>query len=354
MPPGPTWPRSRRSLQQLEATLPPLAQAARAAATISSPSSPAAFRRSCRRTSSALASLTLPSDLPLSLPSVIVKQRPDVLQAEANMHAASAAGRRRDRQPPAQHHAHRATPAATRFRSARSSAPAPASGTSAPRFSHRFSTAEHCFMQQRARARRLPAVAPSSIEAPSSPRSRMSPTRWSRIDHDAETLKSTAAAADAAKTSLDLARLQYKDGYDRLSRRAERRADLPAGAAQPRPGAGGRFADTAALFQALGGGWWHRPESDERCKCAISACPSRRWPRSLALGVAVLLVLAGHREQRDSAPVVQRPADQGAAQRTSSSIPSFRSAIARRSRPPARSISTTTRRPRSCRRSPAR
>jgi outer membrane protein TolC len=21
-----------------------------------------------------------------------------------------------------------------------------------------------------------------------------------------------------------------------------------------------RYADTAALFQALGGGWWHRPE----------------------------------------------------------------------------------------------
>ena len=37
-----------------------------------------------------LASLTLPSDLPLSLPSALVEQRPDVLQAEANLHAASA------------------------------------------------------------------------------------------------------------------------------------------------------------------------------------------------------------------------------------------------------------------------
>jgi outer membrane protein TolC len=24
-----------------------------------------------------------------------------------------------------------------------------------------------------------------------------------------------------------------------------------------------RYADTAALFQALGGGWWHRPESGQ-------------------------------------------------------------------------------------------
>ncbi len=37
-----------------------------------------------------VASFTLPSDLPLSLPSALVAQRPDVLQAEANMHSASA------------------------------------------------------------------------------------------------------------------------------------------------------------------------------------------------------------------------------------------------------------------------
>ena len=37
-----------------------------------------------------LAGLTLPRDLPLSLPSALVEQRPDVLQAEANLHAASA------------------------------------------------------------------------------------------------------------------------------------------------------------------------------------------------------------------------------------------------------------------------
>src|SRR4051812_42819595 len=37
-----------------------------------------------------LASLTLPADLPVSLPSKLVEQRPDVLQAEANLHSASA------------------------------------------------------------------------------------------------------------------------------------------------------------------------------------------------------------------------------------------------------------------------
>src|ERR1022692_2942931 len=37
-----------------------------------------------------LSSLKLPEDLPVSLPSQLVAQRPDVLQAEANLHAASA------------------------------------------------------------------------------------------------------------------------------------------------------------------------------------------------------------------------------------------------------------------------
>ena len=38
-----------------------------------------------------LSDLTLPSDLPLSLPSRLVEQRPDIRAAEANLHSASAA-----------------------------------------------------------------------------------------------------------------------------------------------------------------------------------------------------------------------------------------------------------------------
>src|SRR5204862_467884 len=37
-----------------------------------------------------LAGFALPFELPLSLPSTLVEQRPDVLQARANLHAASA------------------------------------------------------------------------------------------------------------------------------------------------------------------------------------------------------------------------------------------------------------------------
>ena len=88
----------------------------------------------------------------------------------------------------------------------------------------------------------------------------MSPTRSSALDHDAEALKSTASATTAARTSLDLARLRYKDGYDpylavlnaEQTYQQQRLSLVQAQAA--------RFADTAALFQALGGGWWHQPE----------------------------------------------------------------------------------------------
>ena len=80
------------------------------------------------------------------------------------------------------------------------------------------------------------------------------------LEHDAETLRSTSAAADAAKTSLDLSRLQYKDGYAAYlavlnADQAYQQARLSLVQAEA-----DRFTDTAALFQALGGGWWHRPE----------------------------------------------------------------------------------------------
>jgi len=84
------------------------------------------------------------------------------------------------------------------------------------------------------------------------------------LDHDAETLRASAAAADAAKTSLDLSKLQYKDGYAAYlavltAEQAYQQARLSRIQSEA-----DRFTDTAALFQALGGGWWHRPELASR------------------------------------------------------------------------------------------
>ena len=72
--------------------------------------------------------------------------------------------------------------------------------------------------------------------------------------------RAAATAADAAKTTLDLAERQWKDGYAGYlvllsAQQAYQQARINLIQAQA-----SRYADTAALFQALGGGWWHRQD----------------------------------------------------------------------------------------------
>jgi len=205
-----------------------------------------------------LASLTLPSDLPLSLPSALVEQRPDVLQAQANLHAASAqigvatAAR---------------LPNITLSANAGSNALAigqifgPGTGfwnlgasLLAPIFDggtllHQQRAARFAYQQSAQQYRGAVLTAFQNVA-----------DTLAALQHDAETLKATAAAADAAKTSLDLARVQYKDGYAAYlsvlnAAQAYQQARLSLVQAEA-----DRFTDTAALFQALGGGWWHRPD----------------------------------------------------------------------------------------------
>ncbi len=80
------------------------------------------------------------------------------------------------------------------------------------------------------------------------------------LEHDAESLNAASAAADAAKVTLDLSQRQLHAGvinYLALlsAEQAYQQARISLVQAQAN-----RFADTAALFQALGGGWWHRAE----------------------------------------------------------------------------------------------
>ena len=205
-----------------------------------------------------LASLTLPSDLPLSLPSTLVEQRPDVLQAQANLHAASAdvgvatAAR---------------LPNITLTGNAGSTALAiggifgPGTGfwnigaaLLAPIFDggtllHQQRAARAAYTESAEQYRGTVLNAFQNVA-----------DTLAALEHDAETLKATAAAADAAKKSLDLSRLQYKDGYAAYlavlnADQAYEQARLSLVQAEA-----DRFSDTAALFQALGGGWWHRPD----------------------------------------------------------------------------------------------
>lgn len=254
---GPDVAAQEAQLKQLEATLPPLLKQREqqdhllAVLTGRFPSQQPDLKFT-------LSSLSLPSNLPLSLPSVIVAQRPDVLQAEANMHSASAqigvatANR---------------LPNITLTGNAGSNALSigqlfgPGTGfwnigaaLLAPIFDggtllHQQRAARAAYQQAAEQYRGTVLTAFQNVA-----------DTLSALEHDAEALKSTAAATDAAKTSLDLARLRYKAGYDpylavlnaEQTYQQQRLSLVQAQAA--------RFADTAALFQALGGGWWHQPE----------------------------------------------------------------------------------------------
>ena len=80
------------------------------------------------------------------------------------------------------------------------------------------------------------------------------------LQHDAESLKAAVAAERAAKVTLDLTVKQQQLGYINYlvllsAQQAYQQALITRVQSQAN-----RLADTAALFQALGGGWWNPPE----------------------------------------------------------------------------------------------
>jgi len=79
------------------------------------------------------------------------------------------------------------------------------------------------------------------------------------LESDADTLKAVAAAEGAAAKSLAIARHQLALGavnYLALLNAEQTYQEARIALVQAEAA---RFADTAALFQALGGGWWNRP-----------------------------------------------------------------------------------------------
>jgi NodT family efflux transporter outer membrane factor (OMF) lipoprotein len=205
-----------------------------------------------------LASLTLPRDLPVSLPSALVAQRPDVLQAEANMHAASAQVgiATANRLPNITLTANAGSTAlaigqifgpGTGFWNIGAALLAPIFDGGTLRHQQRAARAAYTEAAEQYRATVLTAFqnVADSLTA---------------LDQDARTLKANAAAADAARATLDLSRLQYKDGYAAYlavlnAEQSYQQARIALVQAEA-----SRYADTAALFQALGGGWWQRAD----------------------------------------------------------------------------------------------
>ena len=205
-----------------------------------------------------LSSLQLPEEVPVSLPSQLVAQRPDVRQAEANLHAASAqigialANR---------------LPNITLTANAGSTALAIdqvfTSGTgfwglgaaaTAPLFQggtllHKERAAKAAYVQAAEQYRSTVLTAFQNVA-----------DTLAALEQDAEALKAAATAADDAQITLDLSKRQWQDGYIGYlafltAEQAYQQTRINLVQAQAN-----RYADTATLFQALGGGWWHRAD----------------------------------------------------------------------------------------------
>jgi NodT family efflux transporter outer membrane factor (OMF) lipoprotein len=207
-----------------------------------------------------LAALTLPEDLPVSLPSAIVAQRPDIRAAEATLHAATA---------------NVGIATANMLPNITLSGSYGGQNSS---FGNLFTPAgliwsvagaisQPIFEGGTLSARRRAAVAAMQVAA-----AQYSGTvnaafqdvanALVAVQHDAETLRATLDSEQTASASLALVRGQYDAGavtYVNVLQAEQlyQSARLALVSAQA-----ARFTDTVALMQALGGGWWHRTDID--------------------------------------------------------------------------------------------
>lgn len=205
-----------------------------------------------------LSSLQLPQELPLSLPSQLVEQRPDVRQAEENLHFASAqiGIARANRLPSFALTADAGSMAVVlgRLFSGGNGFWDVAAGVTQPIFqggtlTHRERAARAAYTQANEQYRSTVLTAFENVA-----------DTLNALQQDADALKSAAAARNAASVTLDLTKKQLAAGYANYlallsAEQAYQQALINLVQAQSN-----RYADTAALFQALGGGWWNRAD----------------------------------------------------------------------------------------------
>jgi NodT family efflux transporter outer membrane factor (OMF) lipoprotein len=205
-----------------------------------------------------LSSLQLPQELPLSLPSKLVEQRPDVRQAEENLHAASAligvAVANRLPTIALSADAGSSPDSITKMFSGGNGFWDLTAGIAAPIYNagilkHRQRAAEAAYTQAAEQYRSTVLTAFQNVA-----------DTLHALNQDADALKAAAAAKNAAAITLELAKKQYGAGYVSYlallsAEQGYQQAVMALVQAQAN-----RYADTAALFQALGGGWWNRPD----------------------------------------------------------------------------------------------
>ncbi len=245
----------RAQLAQTRATLPALektlAQTRNALAALIG-----RFPAGAELPASELAQLELPRDLPVSLPSELARQRPDIRAAEALLHQASA---------------NVGVAEAAKYPQLTLSA---AYGTAATQTSNLFGGPTTIWniggslLQPVFHAGKLEAQQRAAVAAYEQAQAQYRQTVLAAfhnvadvleaLEGDARVLRAQADADASARDSLELSRRQFELGAvsHLVLLNAERQAHQARIALVQAQAA--RLADTAALYQALGGGWWHR------------------------------------------------------------------------------------------------
>jgi NodT family efflux transporter outer membrane factor (OMF) lipoprotein len=203
----------------------------------------------------ALGNLTLPSDLPVSLPSELVRQRPDILVAEAQLHSASAAI---------------GVATAALFPSLTLGGTAGLTSTaigdllkaSGAFWSFGASLTTPLFQgptlwfQRKAAIDTYGGVLANYRQTVLGGLGQVADTLRA-LEHDAETVEAQSRAVDAAQQALRLIQINYEAGtanYLQVLVVDNQYQQAKLGYLQA---IAQRFQDTVALFVALGGGWWN-------------------------------------------------------------------------------------------------
>ncbi len=248
----------RSNLASVRATLPPLQQQLAVAehllATLTGhfphQAAPVIFE---------LSALKLPDEVPVSLPSALVAQRPDIRAQEALMHAASAA-----------------IGVATANMLPQLTLSGSAGGESlvwsslfspgAAIWSIGSGLTQPIFAGGSLHAKRRASIAAFDEAAALYRQTVLNAFQnvadtLTALDNDGQALKADDDALAAAQASLDLIQRQYAVGaVDYVALLAAQQIYQQARIAQVRAVAN-RYTDTITLFQALGGGWWNRSDA---------------------------------------------------------------------------------------------
>jgi NodT family efflux transporter outer membrane factor (OMF) lipoprotein len=231
-----------------------------------------------------LGDLSLPQALPVSLPSRMVEQRPDVRAAEANVHAAAATvGVATAALLP------QVTLGAT-YGSTATSSDMLFSALLGPTVTAGASVAQTLLDGGALLAKRRAAMA-TWEQSKATYRStvltafRNVADSLRTVESDALTLKAAANAENAARLSLEITRRRLDAGDAGILDILTAQLTYQTAALALVQARAARYSDTAALFQSLGGGWWNRdgegnlnPAKRAACKAPANPPRPRPWP----------------------------------------------------------------------------